>query len=96
MDGMLKVSDSLFAADPDSHRSRLLRALHRHKYSVEGSNALWHVDWNHKLIRWRVVIHGGIDDIAELFSIYVQQRKYSVTCLHVWDSRIWSTLKGAH
>ena len=25
------------------------------------SNALWHIDGLHCLIRWRIVIHGGID-----------------------------------
>ena len=33
----------------------------RRVYSVEGPNSLWHIDGNHKLIRWKVVIHGGID-----------------------------------
>ena len=78
MDGMLKARsikvqrqrisyrDSLFAADPNSHRSRLLGALHRRTYSVEGSNALWHIDGYHKLIRWRIVIHGGIDGYSRV------------------------------
>jgi hypothetical protein len=28
---------------------------------VEGPNCLWHIDGNHKLIKWRFVIHGGIN-----------------------------------
>ena len=28
---------------------------------MEGPNSLWHIDGNHRLIRWKVVIHGGID-----------------------------------
>lgn len=28
---------------------------------MEGPNSLWHIDGNHKLIKWRFVIHGGID-----------------------------------
>lgn len=28
---------------------------------MPGPNAVWHIDGNHKLIRWRFVIHGGID-----------------------------------
>ena len=30
-------------------------------YSVEGPNSVWHIDGNHKLIRWKIVAHGGID-----------------------------------
>ncbi|KAK5861621.1 hypothetical protein PBY51_023003 [Eleginops maclovinus] len=33
--------------------------LHRRAYQVAGPNSLWHLDGNHKLIRWRIVIHGG-------------------------------------
>ncbi|KAK9976471.1 hypothetical protein ABG768_021676, partial [Culter alburnus] len=27
---------------------------------------LWHLDGNHKLIRWRIVIHGAIDGFSRL------------------------------
>ena len=33
----------------------------RRVYSVEGPNSLWHIDGNNKLIRWKVVIHCGIN-----------------------------------
>ena len=42
-------------------RSIELTVIKRRKYSVKGSNSLWHIDGNHKLIRWNFVIHGGID-----------------------------------
>ena len=38
--------------------------LHRRQYSVSGPNALWHIDGYHKLIRWRTVVHGGIDGFS--------------------------------
>ncbi len=28
---------------------------------TSGPNAVWHIDGNHKMIRWHMVIHGGID-----------------------------------
>ncbi|XP_046871238.1 uncharacterized protein LOC124463537 [Hypomesus transpacificus] len=40
--------------------------LHRRSYCVTGPNSLWHLDGNHKLIRWRIVIHGGIDGYSRL------------------------------
>jgi len=33
----------------------------RRTYNVTGPNHLWYIDSNHKLISWRVVIHGCID-----------------------------------
>ena len=46
-------------------------AIFRRVYSVPGPNSLWHVDGNHKMIRWRLVIHGGIDGYSRLIT-YLQ------------------------
>ena len=35
-------------------------------YNVKGPNYLWHVDTNHKLVRWNFVIVGGIDGFSRL------------------------------
>ncbi|KAK7881406.1 hypothetical protein WMY93_029815 [Mugilogobius chulae] len=43
-----------------------LQVLQRRQYSVSGSNSLWHIDGNHKLIRWRFVVHGGVDGFSRL------------------------------
>ena len=40
----------------------------RRTYSVSGPNALWHVDGNMKMIRWRLVIHAGIDGHSRLIT----------------------------
>ena len=37
-------------------------------YEVDSPNALWHLDGCHKLIRWRIVIHGGIDGYSRLIT----------------------------
>lgn len=42
--------------------------LHRRVYNVIGPNHLWHVDTNHKLIRWHLVIAGGIDGFSRLIT----------------------------
>ena len=46
-------------------------AIFQRVYSVPGPNSLWHVDGNHKMIRWRLVIHGGIDGYSRLIT-YLQ------------------------
>ena len=43
-------------------------AIFRRTYSVPGPNHLWHLDGNHKMIRWRLVIHGGIDGFSRLIT----------------------------
>ena len=40
----------------------------RRPYSVSGPNALWHIDGHHKLIRWRIVVHGGINGYSRLIT----------------------------
>ena len=61
-----RARESLLRLDPVGIQSRLRRILHRRKYSIPGPNSLWHVDGYHKLIRWRIVIHGGIDGFSRL------------------------------
>ena len=34
--------------------------IFRRTYNVPGPNHLWHVDGNHKMIKWCFVVHGGI------------------------------------
>ena len=61
-----RVRDALKRFDPRGVESRLRRTLHRRQYSVCMPNSLWHIDGNHKLIRWRIVIHGGVDGYSRL------------------------------
>ena len=42
--------------------------IHRRTHSVPGPNSLWHVDGNHKMIRWRLVVHGGINGFLRLIT----------------------------
>ena len=49
-------------------RNSLTPVITRRTYSVSGPNALWHLDGNHKMIRWRLVIHAGIDGHSRLIT----------------------------
>ena len=76
VDGMLRsrginvqrqrIRETLYSIDPRGADRRLRRALHRREYKVEAPNSLWHVDGYHKLIRWRIVVHGGIDGFSRV------------------------------
>ena len=63
-----RVRESLQRVDPSGIRSRCKGVLQRRKYYVECPNSLWHLDGYHKLIRWRIVIHGGIDGFSRLIT----------------------------
>ena len=61
-----RIRASLLRVDPWGVEQRCRRVLHRRKYKVAGPNSLWHIDGLYKLIRWRIVVHGGIDGYSRL------------------------------
>ncbi|PIK37126.1 hypothetical protein BSL78_26040 [Apostichopus japonicus] len=61
-----RLRQSLRRVDPQGVERRKATTLHRRQYHVEGPNSVWHIDGNHKLIRWRFVIHGGIDGYSRI------------------------------
>ena len=52
-------------------RNSMPPAITRRTYSVPGPNALWHADGNHKMIRWRFIVHACIDGYSRLIT-YIQ------------------------
>ena len=40
--------------------------VHRRIYNVQGPNHLWHIDTNHKLVRWYFIIVGLLDGFSRL------------------------------
>ena len=65
-----RVRDSLRRVDPVGTALRWRPLIYRRKYSVPCPNALWHIDGNHTLIRYRFVVHCCIDGYSRLL-IYV-------------------------
>ena len=61
-----RIRESLLRVDPWGVQQRTRNILHRRQYRVKGPNSLWHIDGNHKLIRWRIVIHGGVDGYSRI------------------------------
>ncbi|KAI6142839.1 hypothetical protein BKA82DRAFT_3928146, partial [Pisolithus tinctorius] len=55
------ITASLHQVDPLGHVLQLQTATCHHKYKVSHPNALWHMDGHHKLVHWRIVVHGIID-----------------------------------
>ena len=61
-----RIRDCLHRIDHSGVRDRKKGRLIRRVYNVQGPNHLWHVDTNHKLIRWHLIIAGGIDGFSRL------------------------------
>ena len=63
-----RIRKSLHRVDRTGVQARARQVLHRRVYNVPSPNALWHLDGYHQLIRWRIVIHGGIDGFSRLIT----------------------------
>ena len=61
-----RIRESLSRVDALGVLARRCRAVHRRVYSVSRPLALWHLDDNHKLIRWRFVVHGCVDGYTRI------------------------------
>ena len=61
-----RIRAAIHRVDPEGPQIRSLTTVRRRVYHSEGVNHVWHIDGNHQLIRWRMVIHGGIDGFSRL------------------------------
>ena len=52
-------------------------------------NSLWHIDGYHKLIKWRIVIHGAIDGYSRLpVYIVASDNNKATTVLSVFQEAV--------
>jgi hypothetical protein len=56
-----RVRAAIHRVDPEGVERRKAKPIVRKVYSVEGVHHLWHLDGNHKFIRYGLVIHGCVD-----------------------------------
>lgn len=63
-----RVKESIRRVDAIGLVIRWSSIIPRRVYHVAGPNALWHLDGNHKLIRWKFVIHAAIDGYSRLIT----------------------------
>ena len=56
-----RLRASIHRVDPINTAIRRSITVRRRVYHADGPNSVWHVDGHHKLIRWGLVVHRGID-----------------------------------
>ena len=61
-----RVREFLTRVDPLGMQARRCKTVHRRVYNVSRPLALWHFDGNHKLVRWRMVVHGCVDGYTRI------------------------------
>lgn len=59
-----RLRASIHRIDPVNTALRRSIVIQRRRYHSPGTNAVWHIDGNHKMTRWHLVIHGGIDGFS--------------------------------
>src|ERR1051325_5196248 len=75
-----QLRESIRRIDPFGSITR--NVITRRQYRVAGPNALWHIDGHHKLIRWKFVIHAGIDGFSRMVTfIHCSNNNKSQTVL---------------
>ena len=61
-----RVRQCLCEEDPLGTALRWNETIYRRKYSVPAPNSLWHIDGNHKLIKYKLVEHCCVDGYSRL------------------------------
>ena len=79
-----RIRASIHRVDPVNTAIRKSIALRRRVYHVDGPNCVWHIDGHHKLIRWGIVTHAGIDGYSR-----------TITYIHCSNNNRAETVKSA-
>ena len=86
-----RIRASIHRVDPVNTALRRSVTVRRRVYHVAGTNCLWHIDGNHKLIKWRFVIHGGIDGFSRtIVYLHCSNNNRAVTHLSLFVNALQS------
>ena len=84
-----RVREVLQHLDPILRTNRWQEVIRRRAYSVPGPNSLWHIDGHHSLIRWRFVVHGGIDGFSRCITyLHCSTNNSSVTVMKLFEEAV--------
>lgn len=86
-----RIRDSMrrFCPEEILMRALQLTAFRRRTYFVQAPLSLWHINGNHKLIRWGFVIHGGIDGYSRrIMYLHCSCNNKAVTVLELFKTAV--------
>ncbi|XP_063431358.1 uncharacterized protein LOC134714039 [Mytilus trossulus] len=86
-----RVRQACNSVDPFGCATRSLsrRNIQRRTYRVPSPNSLWHIDGNHKLVRWGIYIHGAIDGFSRVVTfLYASTNNKSATVLSLFKQAV--------
>lgn len=78
-----QVRHIMHELDPVEYEARRSETTRRREYFVPFVNSVWHMDGHHKLINWKIVIHGAIDG-----------KSHVITLMHASDNNRADTVRG--
>ena len=61
-----RLRECLVRIDEEGRFARRLHTINRRQYYSPCPNYVWHLDGTHKLLRWRFIVHVGIDGFSRL------------------------------
>ena len=61
-----RIRESIHRVDHTGVEDRACTTIRRRRYHTDSPNSVWHMDGNHKLIRWKFIIHGAVDGYSRL------------------------------
>ena len=62
------IRESIVRVDPFCRSKRSCSRLIRHDYVNLGPHHMWHIDGHHKLIRYGLITHGGVDGCSRVIT----------------------------
>ena len=84
-----EIRSSIHRVDSAGVSARRSTTIQRRVYTVEAPNSVWHVDGNHKLIRWKLVVHGAIDGYSRMIPfLYCSMNNRAETVYRLFQNAI--------
>ena len=84
-----RLRQSIHRVDHQNTVARRAGVVRRRVYTVPTPNSIWHLDGNHKLIKWRLIVHAGVDGFSRTITyIKCSTNNQAVTALSAFNEGV--------